>query len=273
MKYVALTSSTLVIPDNGDWPLALGPGAVVVLLDVSPATLARCPIPREIFIGYVDVVGRPQAGWIAQRTPLTPTSSRQLLYSTYDPASPITAWDSLRERFAKRATPSWSFKTWGDRLKGADNLALVRLALRELGATCEEKAAASTLITALTRVIFTPQEVRSMSAEVTEVPSTTPASAKKPAAKKTASKKPAAKKAAPARSLARSVGQALKDAGYTSPVVSKLLKDEAVTKKQLTELRDAVNAKASAMRDADKGAAASKLSAANKLVRRLSRTK
>jgi pyruvate/2-oxoglutarate dehydrogenase complex dihydrolipoamide acyltransferase (E2) component len=188
----------------------------------------------------------------------------------YDPASPITAWDSLRERFAKRPFPGWSFRAWGASLKGPKDLALVRLALRELGATCEEKAAASTLVTTLMRVIFTPQEVRSMSAEATEV--STAAAAKKPTAKKAATKKPA-EKDAPARSMSRSVGQALKDAGFASPLVSKLLKDEKVTKTQLTELRDAINTKASALRDADKGAAASKLSAANKLVRRLSRTK
>lgn len=266
-----LISSALVIPDADDdivnaQPIALGPGTVVARWEHD--TDRTPPIsPREHYVGYHDCIGRTRTGWLAERTPFASTPAKVMQYSPYDPASPITAWDSLRERFAKRVTPAWSFQQWGASLKGPENLALVRLALRELGATCDPQAAASTLVMTLMRVTFTPQEVRSMSdaAEAVAAPAS---------AKKTPVKKPAAKKVvAPARSMSRTVGQALKDAGFTSPLIAKLLKDEKVTKTQLTELRDAINTKASAMRDADKAGPASKLSAANKLVRRLARSK
>lgn len=109
---------------------------------------------------------------------------------------------------------------------------------------------------------------------------------RKPAAKKTSAKKTTAKKGgakrvsaeAPARSMARTVGNTLlpllEKAGAKRDCISiakHLANDESVTKKQLHELRDAINELATEARGNNKESLASSLSSANRLVRRLAR--
>lgn len=104
--------------------------------------------------------------------------------------------------------------------------------------------------------------------------------AAKPTASKAAPKKKEGTKAekpkaqAPGQNASISAGQRLADLKLPAPLAAiarKLASDQSVTRAQLVTLRDGINAHADQLRGDGKKAAAAKLSAANRLVRRLER--
>lgn len=290
-----LCQAALVVPDDtlAWFPQALGPGSVVDVVATPADFKSPLGLRGEILVDWVDIDGRKNAGWLARTTTFMTTTKK--LTELRNDRSELTlhAYDMLREKFAHQRrkvkapwTPLLWFSTFGEQYTET----LLPAVIRELGGTLPRDATSHEIIVRTAARLITDRKEISMS-EIKEAGEShgggTAAPAKrgrKPAAKKTSAKKTTAKRAkrvsaeAPARSMARTVGNTLlpllEKAGAKRDCISiakHLANDESVTKKQLHELRDAVNELATEARGNNKESLASSLSGANRLVRRLAR--
>lgn len=276
MKLRRLMAPALVVPLGEDWmnkpwqAQVLGVGSVVELVDgamVSPITHKV----NEIYIKWVDIVGRQVKGWLAAHTPMD-HKARELSNVRGD--LQIGPWDQVREAAFNTGN---SAKDWLI-MDGPNHVDLLHRVVRELGGKSKKTDSADELI--IRAIRLTTGETLTMS-EVNEArEGAEPKSSKKGGAKK--SSKKSSKKAkggakAPARSMARTTGETLlpllKKVGASSAVkyAVALSSGKTLKKSDLQKLRDLVNEAAEKAREKKQGAVASTLSSANRLVRRLAR--
>jgi hypothetical protein len=287
LKKLALPA--LVITPRLTWlPQTLGTGSIVEIVADPSNERSGLDLPGEILVNWIDIVGRVTPGWLARTTTFTTFNKGRELRNERGDLT-LSPYDALRDKFAldARVNAPWSVLGWLARF-GEQEIETLQRVIRQLGGTLPLSGTPNDIIVRAARLI-TQQEV--IMDEIQEAGSTATKPARKRVAKKAATKSSAkkapAKKAsakraisaeAPARSMARTVGQTLlpllEKAGAKRDGISiakHLANDESVTKKQLHELRDAVNELAGTARENNKESLASSLSGANRLVRRLAR--
>jgi hypothetical protein len=264
----------LVVPDERRWlGQAVGAGSIVRLIE------PRKPSPLtqqmdEPYVEWIDNVGRTSLGWLARTTTLekAPVKTTQLVNSR-DGELRLHPVDRLRDlvvmsrKDESSVKSPWTLLTWCSKF-GHEHLDVFRDVIRELGGRTPTDEDAHTTIRRALRLIL--QQEVTMS-DVNTAPSSAPAK------KASKGKKTAKTTEAPARSMARTASTnavtALEKAGAPKTLVSlaKKLADNSLTKKEMTELRDGINAQASAAREAKKGGVATQLSSVNRIVRRIIR--
>jgi hypothetical protein len=282
VKYQTITRNTLVIPEHKHWgPQTLGPGSIVgILEEANPSPLGI----KERLIKYVDVAGRETLGWITPHALLAEPLVKTLHMATLDGQEGTSPIDWLRNRVMlerqRDHSSDWTLITWVSTF-GVQHITELRSAIRELGGIVQAKAEADNIISRALRLI-TKEEVKMSTEAVQETRQA--ATTKVKAAKKSTAKKAAAKResAEGGRSMARTAGNTIvpllsKASGAEAKkglsIAKQLQAGKEVGKKQLTELRDAMNAVATEARTNKKESLASSLSSANRIVRRLARGK
>lgn len=299
-----LVSATVVVPDMANWDSQiLGPGSIVdVDDDLSPSPLGCL----EVGVRWVDVVGREWRGWISQVAMVEPVRSLRtacLLNVREDlDEMPFDRLRSLtRNRQIREPKDGWTLLRWlvifghthydalvaavrelGGIVRGtepADELSrrVIRLALNEdVSMSTETEAAPET--TKVKRASKTPAK----STKTAKAAEAEPAKAKKSRSEKSAPE-PVAKKSRAAKdegttSAAQNVGatlvKLLKRANAdenSQSIAAKMAEGKTPTAKQLTGLRDGINAAATVAREKEKTELAVELSNANRTVRRLAR--
>lgn len=278
---------------------------------VSPIPNAESPVTgktNELRVSAPDVVGRVWRGWVAARTKLGPEAKkyrepkpgeRPQAYAE-DRDMSLSAWDRLRERVVRQpprngvtkdgaALTPWLILTWLARygLKVPNVLAKVA---REFGEAPKRDVEARARQVAqlvlgeeisehkFTKIrrrlkkeetarLAAAQQATTQRSPVKEIPMSKSAKkSSKASAKKSATPKPRA------RSAGKTAGETLVQLGVKfGGMAEKLAQGGTFTAPQLGKLRDAVNEAATKARTAGKNAVASKLSGANRLVRRLER--
>lgn len=283
LKLRRVTQQLLIVPTVKHWlPRVLGVGSVVGL----PFNGQTPPNPlgmHEPAVTYADEAGRALVGYVRQGATafLSDKLEGTQALSTLpcDPSTPLAPVDALREIIAKSRMPAriWLVE------KGSKRPKLLRRVVRELGGN-GKKDDASQLVIRLTRMLFKEDgpmaRQTAVAEEETDNTEARPAKKSRKAAsngsEKEVSRKAAREPEAEGRhTQAQSAGEALLAIkGVTGTVLKqakKLSEGEELSKKQLTELRDAINAAAAEARENDEGKTASAYSAANKIVRRLQR--
>jgi hypothetical protein len=269
MKRMLLLAVAAVLPRKQEWSIKyLGPGAIVgVLRDgedeisrVSPVTGTK----GEYYVRWVDGFGEEQTGWLACNTPMKPVRSEALVYvyggETGANSERVSPWDRLR---AILRSEGWTVYEWCSKMKPTDRQ-LARAVIRELGGSVPkttDNALLQQVLLRVTQAVPTPQEVQMGSKKKTKVAASASTKATK------------TEKATEGRANSAMVtcATALQELGLKHKAIATLAGDTMPSRKELEALRDFVNTCAQKAREADKGARASKLSAANKLVRRLAR--
>jgi hypothetical protein len=288
-KFRELTKQLLVVPCVMEWmnkrwlPVHLGAGTVVRL--PSGAEYAPNPvgIPDEVLVYYQDAAQREVPGYLAR----TATAFMKQVRgpSRYVTAKPETLapMEQLRDRIGSSGLPAYTWLI----TKGRRMPKLLRAALRDTGVRVKRSDSADERVIKAIRAILN-QEVTMQ--EIEDTTDVAPAKRTKKGAKRAAKKggakraareekaggrKRASRDEAPARSMSRSAGEALLAVkglnGSVKSFATKLANDGELSKKQLQQLRDAINEAATEARANDKPNVASQLSAANRLVRRLHR--
>ena len=252
-------------------PQALGVGSIVAVYQtekwVSPLTLDM----SEHYVIWTDVIGRQTRGWLARTTPMSPLKTNTALFNDRRDLLPVSALDLLRERIALRHS---TLVSWVSRF-GHAKLPWLRSIIRELGGKSKPTDDPDATILKALRLILNREVTMSEVKEARAESATKSAKSNGKSSTKKATKATAV--VAESRSMARTTGIALvpllEKAKAKKGLVfaRRLAKDEALGKKELTNLRDAVNEAAASAREADNGKLASQLSAANRLVRRLAR--
>lgn len=278
MKYRELTQQLLVVPVAKHWlPRCLGVGSIVGLPEKNDLIPPNPLGLHEPAILYIDEAGRGIIGFLRQGATAYMRDSRSNTSTTpCDPSAPLAPVDQLREIIAKSRMPA---RVWLEK-KGSKRPKLLRRVVRELGGN-GKKDDADQLVIRLTRMLFK-EEVnmaRTTAVEETETAEERPAKKSRKAAsnggEKEVSKKAAREPETERHTQAQSAGEALLAikgvTGTVKKMAQRLADGEELSKKQLTELRDAINAAAAEAREADEGKTASAYSAANKIVRRLQR--
>jgi hypothetical protein len=242
------------------WAWIVPRGAVIDVLDepeVSPVTR----YPSELTALVQSQTGQTWKVHLATNTPLSkPLPASTAVRSDYpnSKATSLTTWDDLRVRLAAQG---WTFQEWLIKY-GAVQPDVIRQIVRELGGTPKPDP-----------VALSAQALRLVTKEDTDMTTAAKTTAKESTARKNGA---ATKNAAPrARSAQRSAGTSLVEllphnsAGYA---IAKSMSDgKDATHAQLKTLRDAINEAAGKARDDKKASLATKLSDANRLVRRLER--
>lgn len=266
-KRAMLLAPALCIPQNRKWaPRVLGTGTIIEFLSdgegpnrtASNSSITACK--NELYVQWVDTIGRPSAGWIAARTPWRPMpKSTPLALYTAD-ISPLTPWDQLREILATRG---WTMAQWSGSMKGADRQ-VARQVIRELGGAVPKTADNALLTTILLRVTQAHFKEDQMAKGTKD---TATASAPAEAAPKAKAKKEAK---APRKSSMESCAAQCTELGIKHEAIAKMVAGK-VSGAALAGLRDHINERATAAREAGKDVRAVKLSGLNRLVRRLQR--
>lgn len=240
-------------------------------------------IPHELAITYVDALGEQQTGWLEPYAlvAINPRQKRKLRSTDYDAHEPISTLDILRDGSHKSGWKLW--RLW---VKFTKNFVpSFKRVIRELGGITKKSDDPDTLLIRMMRMTHD-REVTMKDVEETRSTGKGKRAAEKTVtkgkAKASEAKKP--KKAASddddepssrSNSMRVSCGNALVpllEKGPARALAKRLQQDEALSKKDLVALREGVNEQAAAAREADDGKKASKLSAANRIVRRLARS-
>lgn len=230
-------------------------------------TTERSPLGcRERIVRFRDVGGVEHLGWIAANTPLSP-GSPTLAFGDGD-REPLSAWDDLRDQlFARR----WTVTHFCGRLKASEE-DIVRAVIRELGGAAPRGNDRKVLALTLLRTTHAQEDQMSHDVAVDAAPAKSTKKAKKNKKALKATKKGPTTEG---RSAARSCGEALIATGTGNGKIkafaARLQKDEALKGRELIELRDLVKEAAAKAREDGKDNIAAKLSAVNRLVRRLAR--
>jgi hypothetical protein len=273
---IRIGRTALVVPDERRWlGQAIGEGSIVRRIEppkISPLTGST----DEPYIEWVDCVGRTARGWLARTTVLekAQTKARELT-NTRDGDHRLSPVDRLRDlvvssrKDESSVKSPWTLLTWCSTF-GYEHLDVLRDVTRELGGrTPTDEDAQHTIRRALRLILQQEVSMSDVATGATSAPAKT--------ARKSGTKRAAKTTDAPARSMARTASGsavvALEKAGAPKHLVSlaKKLADNALTKKELVELRDGINTQASTAREAKKGGVATQLSSVNRLVRRIIR--
>lgn len=286
-----LALPALVVPATGVWnPILLGAESVVELVRNDEGPLG---LPGEQLVRYLDHEQTTREGFLSSTATFSESARKLTALTTVRPDGTMRATDTMRMRMLSERHVRWQPQIngpwtplgWFGRFGLQEETAeMLKAVVREHGGILPRSATSSDVLTRALRIIFR-KEVPMSEVQEAAAPAKT---ATKRAAKKGATKKGAtkaktstakhAKPDAPARSMSRTVGNTLtpllEKAGAkreTLALAKRLSHDEELGKRDLTHLRDAVNEHATAARSENKGALASSLSAANRLVRRLAR--
>lgn len=260
-KHYKLLSSALVIAKNPGWRktggVALGAGSVVRLIppkDADTSTVSSVTgCKNEPYVMWADVIGRVSPGWLARNTPLEATGGPET-YSPYDPTDALLFWDRLREVLA---VGGWSMQQWATSMKASDR-SLARQVIRELGGSVPKTKDNLLLKEVLLRVTQAHTKEDQMAA------------AKKTKGAASAKPEATAQDESRSNSAMASCAAALRELNVKHGTVAKL-EAEKCSSSALAELRDHINELALAAREGNKPGRASKLSAANRMVRKLQR--
>jgi hypothetical protein len=275
-----LLAPALVVPLYQSWmnkpwlAQVLGVGSVVDLI--------KGPMPSpitgkdEIYVLWVDLVGRECKGWLARDTPMN-VGGRALSFLGRDDLK-TGAWDNLREEI--HASKLNARQYIATKVTTQTQLTQLQAVIRELGGRIKNSDDDSIIITRAIRLTtgedITMEEVQEERASAAAAPAKGKKSKKQRKAAKAAAKsgKKGGKVKTKRQPLIVTVGTALLALGLTGKgkqLAGQLAKGNDLKKGQLVELRDAVNEAGAAAREAGKGGKASQLSSANRLVRRLAR--
>lgn len=266
-------------------------GTTVALLHNVPSPLTGRENERHV--SAPDAIGRLWRGWIAVSTPTTEAPTSASIVRTWKRGTipilwevnrimKLTALDQLRELvlrtapregFDKRGQPvnPYDVFTWLCRFSREQRPLLervlrqfkkpvpkddVQLVSRLCKLTLNEEVSMSKIQKTRKQLIKTEQHKAAVAA------------AEKPTKK---GKRTAAPKA---RSMARTVGEALLSIQVLSAVhtIARRLVQEKVSHKELLQLKKAINKTAAQLREKGKSSLASQLSSQNRLVRRLERS-
>lgn len=256
-------------PDVQRWGAqALGQGTVVEVMDDrldEPPPIS----PEDVLVRFKDAGARDVLGYLARRTVLKPSGGplNRVPFNSEDDG--LTCYDWVRERITNSGLQPLSWLA----TEGPKHLDLLRDVVRELGGSLKKADDESQVIKRIARLILN-REV-SMS-EVEEARDAAPAKSGKKNGKKAKAKSNGKAKAEKATRTPAGVGVGeilvplLKGNGGAK-LAARLAKGESLGKKQLTELRDAINEAAATAREKKQGKVSSALSAANRQVRRLAR--
>lgn len=296
-RHYQLLRAAVVVPTPRvpKWhPQHLGQGAVVKVRGVMAAPSGA----QELLVSWRDVVGRETDGWLSPRTLLRPAAPGTMYRAFHNEDDAVSMEDTLRHAAGMKGVsiPEWLETPAGRTTK---TLALLEEVVRELGGRTKSSDDYITVARRVCRLlnIQEPHMARKNSApEETEVVEAAPRSSKAKAkarangrAAKAAEAEAPTKKARKAEaqveaaettrssaveSCGNLVAPLLKKAGADASVqklAQRMAQGTPLSKKQYLQLRDGVNAAAAQAREDDNGSLASELSAANRLVRRLSR--
>lgn len=282
-KFRKLLRGAVVVPVNRNpsgerWtPQALGSGTVVELIDErldEPSPFG----PGEILVRFKDAGARDVLGWLARHTPLKACGGplKRKPYVADDDDDQLSSYDWVRDQ---AMLYGWREKTKGLSplswlvVEGPKDLGLLRDVVRELGGTFKKSDDAHQAIRRVARLVFN-REV-SM-AEVEEARDAATAKSGRKGSKKAKGKKSTEKTTERAERRPAGVGVGailvpLLKGGAGAKLAKRLANGDQLKKKELTELRDAINEAAATAREKKQGKVSSALSAANRQVRRLAR--
>ena len=258
MKHAMLLHPALFIPrTKKHLPWSLGTGSIVGLLteaeDGTSLVSASTGVKNERYVQAADAIGRQHEGWLAARTPLRPVANDSRLVLCGE-RTPLTFWDRLREILA---VEGFTMVHWTTSMKAADRQ-LARQVIRELGGAVPKTKDNLLLKEVLLRVTQAHTKEDQMAA-----------------AKKTKAAAPAKAEAqvtagSRSNSAMASAAAQLRELKLKHPHIARL-ENESAKSSHLAELRDHINEQALAAREGNKPQRASKLSAANRAIRKLQR--
>lgn len=259
-RFRSLLANAVVIPQKPEWsPKTLGASSVIQLLSdgegaagtssVSPSTGTK----GEHYVRWVDGQGTVQSGWMAGNTPMAKKGS-QLVWTPAEIPHEISSWDQLRRILAHQG---FTIMQWCTSMKAVDRN-LARQVIRELGGSVPKTKDNELLKTVLLRVTQAHTKEDQM------------AKAKKAAASAKAATPEKEEKGERSNSALESTASQLTELKVKHPAIAKM-QGGKVSASALAELRDHINELALAARDGNKPQRASKLSAANRSVRKLQR--
>jgi hypothetical protein len=266
-RFRKLLKAALVVPVNPSWsPEALGAGTIVELMDVKPDAPPRA-MASDILIRWQDAAARQVLGWLWERTPLR-TSGGPLTRKSWEMGETLGVVDWAREVMTQ---PGQDPLTWLCR-EGVKQLDLVKRVIRELGGRLEPREGKFNVIRRAIRLILN-KEVSVE--EVKEAGRTRKTSAKHRVKDKVNRRAESASQANGERGQRRWASQlpALMKGTSSAGLAKRLAAGEELSKKQLTTLREGINECSSELREKKQDKSAEVLSNANRLVRRLIRSR
>lgn len=229
-------------------------------------------IPHELPIEYCNAQGEVERGWIESHATISRANNqtKPLNWIMWDPSGGLSALDLFRSNLFHS---KWKAFRWLNKF-GTNCPSRLRAVIRQLGGITHKSDDPHETINRLIRMLGLTEE-STMAKQKQDADNTAQdTSAKKKGKKSTKQVTAKEKEGGRANSMRVSCGNALVPIltpGSARKTAKRLQADEAVSKKDLVALRDGVNEQASAAREAGDGKLASKLSAANRIVRRLAR--